>query len=380
MFYAAAMSYAVWSGFNEPYQNWDMLGYVGSVVAWHDKGDKAIYEHTMKTVKENVPQAAYDDYAANTLSATADVFVEQLPFYQSKPLYNALMWTVHLGNIPLPVASWTVSATAFAILSVLLFCWSPRYMAREVWLLLVVALTYGWQWAMNSLACLSTPDCLATMLIACAFYSWFLRHSFGYFCFFSWLAVLARPDTLILCSAMAAYCAFWAPQKETMKLASVIKLILFYYVTYLAISRYSHSYGLERWFIYMFIDKTPHIAQAHDHLTLARYMTVLVPSAQLFLGLGRTICMLAFSLVACITYVLRPAEGNRLWLQMMFVIWGSLTAHFLLFPAWGDDRFYFCYYLPILFAGGECIFGYFNALWNMLTQHRKKLADFSEWA
>jgi hypothetical protein len=174
-------------------------------------------------------------------------------------------------------------------------------------------------------------------------------------------------------AACAAYFAMFAPEKDRVPLGKAIKLILFSYFTYLVVSHYARNYGLERWFIYAFIDKTPYPAEATDHLTLERYWNVLSPSFLLFASLGRTITMAAFTFVACIAYYLRPADGNRVWLHIMLLVWACIAVRFLMFPAWGDDRYYFCYYLPILFAGGELISAYTSVLWAMLQKHRQQM-------
>lgn len=372
--YIAAMSHATLEGFRAPYMNWDMIGYVASAISWNDKTVPGIYEKTMKALREVASDDLYKDIKSNPLSAEDKAFVEQLPIYRVKPLYYGLMWVMHeTTGMGLPKASWVISATCFGLLSVLLYFWRPRYMAREIWLLLIITLTYAFPWPMTSLACLSTPDCIATLLILTAFFSWFMRHSFKLYCAFSWIAIFARPDALLPCSAVAAYCALFAPQAHRMPLKQAAAFIVFSSITYFTISRLTGNYGLERWFIYAFIDKTPYPAEATDRLTLERYWNVLSPSTLLFLQNPRNYSMCIFSTLACFSYWMRPADGNRFWLQIMGIIWLSLTVRFLMFPAWGDDRYYFVYYLPILFAGGELISAYTKVFWKMLQEHRKRI-------
>jgi hypothetical protein len=372
-FCGCAMLYAAVTGFISPYYNWDMLGYVGSVTAWQEKDSHAIYVKTMATVKENIPGWIYQDYISNPLSAEDKAFVQELPFYQVKPLYNGLIWLVHQTGIALPPATWIISATSFTALALLLFLWPPSYMAREIWLLLVVALTYLWPWPMASLARLSTPDSICTLLTTAVLYSWLVCRSFPLFFALCCAAVLARPDALIFCSALAVYFSLFSPARNRMSIYSAASLVLLLCATYIATSRLAHNYGLERWFIFTFIEKVPYPAEVTRHLTPELYWEALSPSAILFLSLGRTMAMLTVSLLACICHYLKPAEGNRLWLHLLLLAWGCITVRFLMFPAWGEDRYYFCYYLPILFASGELITPYLAALWRLLQTHRQKI-------
>jgi hypothetical protein len=351
-----------------------MLGYTGSVVAWSAKDANGIYQGTMSAAEQAIPRAVYNEYKSNPLSAEPRAFVQQLPTYKIKPLYDASMWLVHaVTKVSLPAASWCISATCFALLSALLFFWRPHYMTRDAWLIIVIGLTYLWPWSMDSLARFSTPDCVATLLTMGALYSWIERRSFSLFCVFSWFAILARPDALILCGSLAVYFAVAASQEFRISTYRTIVLLGVLTATYLTLSRFAGDYGWERLFIFSFIDRTPYPADATDHLTLRRYWDVLVPATTLFFDKGRTIAVALFSAVACLCYYLKPAEDNRLWFHMVVLFWACIVVRFLLYPAWGDDRYYFMYYLPILFGGGELMAAYLKALIKVLQGHRTAL-------
>jgi hypothetical protein len=162
--YAAIMLHAVVLGFTQPWRNWDIIGYVGSVIDWQEKTPDAVYANTMATMKANVPDL-YDQFTGNPLSATQKAFMQELPIYEVKPLYVALMWLVSLFGITLTTASWVISALCFAALAALLFVWRPRYMARDVWLIVILALSYLGPWPMATLSRFSTPDALCTLLV-----------------------------------------------------------------------------------------------------------------------------------------------------------------------------------------------------------------------
>ena len=371
--YGTLMLYASVLGVTRPYCNWDMLGYVASVVSWQTHGDEAIYATTMQAVKENVPDWMFQQFAENPLSSEAHGFVEQLPIYQVKPLYNGLMWLLHQPGIPLPVASWIVSAASFGILAIILFLWRPRYMTESVWLLLVLALTFFWSESMSILPVLSTPDALCTLLTTAGLFGWLHLRSARAFYVLGILAMLARPDALLFLGLVAVYFAYLAPANYRLPRLYTAVFCAFMVIAYMLVSKLTGNYGLERWFIYAFIHKTAQIAEQTDHLTMERYWQVLYPSTLLFLGFARTMTMIGFSLLATGCYLLKPLPENRVWHHMLLLSWASLIIRFLMFPGWGEHRYYYVYYIIMLRAGGELIAPYASGVWRVLRAHHDEI-------
>lgn len=366
------MGYAVVLGFVQPYKNWDMLGYVGSVTQWRISDPEKIYAQTMKAVEENSSAPLFRSYQQNPLSARADAFYQELPIYQVKPLYNALVWTVsHI--VSLPAATWIVSASSFAFLAALLFAWHPHHMARETWLIMLVMLSFLWQWPMSHLARLSTPDSLVMLLQMAAIYAWMQYRSFIVFALFCWLACFARPDGLFLSIALTI--CFAIPCRDrAISSSRACVLILFLVITCIAITHFSRWYSYGQFFIHNYVDRRPFPGQITDHLTLERYWTILSPSFLLFIGAPRQIAMIVFSLIAGLCYYLKSAD-NKPALLLLLAAWTALAVRFLLFPAWGDDRYYFAYWVPILFACGELISPYASVLSKIIQAHRFQIRD-----
>jgi hypothetical protein len=275
--------------------------------------------------------------------------------------------------VSLPAATWVVSATSFALLAALLFAWYPQHMAWETWLVMLVMLSFLWQWPMSHLARLSTPDCLVMLLQMASIYAWLQHRSFIMFALFCWLACFARPDALFLSIAWAICFAIPAKDK-TISLGRACVLILFLVITCLAITHFSRWYSYGQFFIHNYVDRKPFPGQITDHLTFERYWTVFSPSLLLFLGAPRQIAMIMISLIAGVCYYLKSADNKRS-LLLLVATWTALAGRFLLFPAWGDDRYYFAYWVPILFACGELISPYTSVLSKIIQAHRLQIRD-----
>ena len=359
--YFAAMGYFVFLGFTQPYMNWDMLGYVGSVTEWSTSDPEQVYAKTMQAARKVSSISLFHAYLDNPLSARSDAFAQELPLYQVKPLYNALVWVVG-HRVSLPAATWIVSASSFALLSVLLFAWYPHHMAREVWLTILVALAVLWRFPMSHLAQLSTPDCVAMLLQMAAIYAWMRRQSFILFALFCWLACLARPDALFLSLALAICFALQA-QERAIPVLQTCGLVLVLVITCAAITHFSW-YSYSQFFIHSYVDRRPFPGQLTEQLTLGRYWNTLASSCVLFVKAPRQIAMVVLSLFAGVCYCFKAAE-NRHNLLLLIAAWVALAVRFMLFPAWGDDRYYFTYWVPILFACGELMTPGASVLWKM---------------
>jgi hypothetical protein len=374
--YGFLMLYAVVSGLTAPYRNWDMLGYIGSVTEWSESSPERIYADTMKAAKDGVPDWVYDQYAHNPLSSEPRSFTQQLPFYQVKPLYTAAIWLFHRTGLSLPSASWTVSALSFAALSILLFLWRPRYLPRDVWLLLILLYTFAWPlmlagllpkslhfiaeswaWPIESLAHMSTPDALCTACLIGAASSVLFRSAFHWFCLLGLMAMLARPDAILPVAAFGTYFALLAPAPYRTHLKQTALFLLALGLVYLTVGHFTHSYGLAYTFMYSFIDKTPYPAETPQHLTWFDYWRVFQPSIINLFSYGRVLLVTVLSLAGLFAHYLRPAPGNRIWRDILLLIWATFALRFALFPSSDEHRYYYFYYLIILFASGELLAG-----------------------
>jgi hypothetical protein len=371
LIYFAIICYATVLGLTSPYCNWDMLPYVASVVAWQGGNPDMIYGETMAAVKAAIPGWIYDQYVHNPLSAEATSFVQVLPFCQVKPLYNGFVWLGHhLVGLSLPVATWSVSAASFALLGFTLDRWRCRHLPRSAWLLLVVGLGFLGSYPMASLARWSTPDALCTLLLAAAVHAGLFARSAARFALFGWLATLARPDGVLFVGPLTLYFAFF--QRPRLPGAG-LAFLLFLAASALTVSILAGSYGWERMFVYSFLDKTPTPAVDDLHLTWDGYVSALTGGAALFFGSARVLALLALSGLACVAHYLKTAPDNTFNFHLLLATWATIGGRFLVWPAWGDDRFYYAYFLLILYCSGELAAPYLRALCRLLQDHRRHL-------
>lgn len=371
--YLSAVGYAVFLGFTAPYHNWDMLGYVGNVLAWDKPDAETLYAQLFADVSATTEGWIVDQFRANPLSASAENMAKQLPFYAVKPLYLGLMWLLHQAGLALSSATWSISAFSFAALAVWLWRWRPRNAPHAVWLAGIVALTWAGEWPMAALARFSTPDSLSILLVIAALWGWLSRRSWPLYFLFALLALLARPDTLVLTGLLAVYFALLAPAPQRMPRLPACFGIALLPIAYAALSHFSGVYSWEIMFTYAFLNKIPDPATLEGTLTIPRYWQVFSASLPLFLDNARLLALLAVSLLAGFCHWMKSSKDSHLWRDLLLLTWAALMIRFTLFPAWGEARYYYAYYLIILRASLELASPYVTVLYRQLLAHREQL-------
>ncbi|HIJ63476.1 MAG TPA: hypothetical protein HPQ04_12355 [Rhodospirillaceae bacterium] len=370
--YAVMMFLAVSQGLMSPYGNWDMLCYLGSVISWQEASAATVHGQTLAAIKSALPAWLFDQHSQNPLSREARDFVQVLPMCQIKPLYNGAIWLFHaVTTASLPASSWSVSALSFAALAILLWRWPIRRVSPSVWLPAVILLTWAGDLPMASLARLSTPDCLCVTLSIAAIGFALSGRPFSWFALAGWLATLARPDAAVL---IGAFCAYFAWSGRFGKLPSVCLLAALVASLWL-VGRLAGSYGWEKMFVYTFFSRVPNLAEADLRLSADMYWQALSGGFALFIAAPRTIALLVLSALGLTGRFMRPAADGRTHRDLLMLTWGCLGLRFLIWPAWGEDRFYYGYFILILACSVELIGPYGQALWQRVQNHRQSIAE-----
>ena len=115
-----------------PYYDWDLVAYVGSAIAPHERDSRAIQHDSYAALQRELPEDDYTDIASGSdfrrdVAQNADHFRQQLRLYQIRPLYVWIIAALHTAGLGFVAATRAVSATAFFFTGVLLFFWIRRY-------------------------------------------------------------------------------------------------------------------------------------------------------------------------------------------------------------------------------------------------------------
>ncbi|MHB8735458.1 MAG: hypothetical protein ACYC6M_09175 [Terriglobales bacterium] len=194
-----------------PLYNWDLVGYVGSVLAWETPQAAAVHARTYALLARELPHGAFSELIerlpyTRTVARDPEAFAEQLPFYRVKIGYVALLTGLRRLGVDLPRAVALVSSVSTGTSLWILFLWLESQLGsgRAAWITAAVGVSPP----LLELGRLATPDALACLTVLSA--TWLLtlgRRSLAVG--LGVAAVTVRPDTLVFIGLLAAtwYCS-----------------------------------------------------------------------------------------------------------------------------------------------------------------------------
>jgi hypothetical protein len=165
---------SVWA-YRQPHYTWDVVGYVGSAV---DSTDPKVIQREALNAIRNAPSdediRVDNPYRADVV-ANPYHFAEQLPFYSIKPVYVEMIRVLHRTGMPFQKSAVAISAVSDFLLAVLLWQWLAPYLSS--WLLAAACTLIMLSPNILVLSRWATPDYLATLVAAVAFYLILERNS-----------------------------------------------------------------------------------------------------------------------------------------------------------------------------------------------------------
>src|SRR5579864_8885582 len=156
LLYGCFLLLAGWLAYTFPYNDWDVLAYVGCAINLSESDQLKIHEQVFEQARAELPEEDFTEMTTlgpfrQDVAANPWHFAEQLPFYSIRPLYIELLVGVHRLGATYFEATRLVSAIALALLGVPIFLWM-----RESWMRASVA-GIDWQPALFAGLLLLTP-------------------------------------------------------------------------------------------------------------------------------------------------------------------------------------------------------------------------------
>jgi hypothetical protein len=310
----------------QPTYTWDLVGYIGSSVNSSDP--EIIYRETftaIQPVRSNKGLQLENPYRVD-VAANPFHFAEQLPLYSIKPVYVALLKTLHRFGLPYPKAAVVISAASNFALAMLLWFWLSAYVEGVVLfaactlIMLSPNVLEVSRWA--------TPDALAMLVAAAGLYLILAREQFFWGSSLLVLDVWIRTDAIVL-AGIVLFVLLVRRRLEFIQFASLSILAL---ASYFVISRYSGDYGWTVLFYNSFLGGVTTPGETTLHVTIGMYLKQVVKGAYLLLVDGS---FALYGLLACLALWLRRSSA---YVQMAVVVLGSRVVSYLLYPN-GDQRY-----------------------------------------
>ena len=316
---------SVWA-IRQPHYTWDLLGYVGCAVNSTDP--KVIHDVAFDAIRD--APSDEDIHADNPyrkdVTANPYHFAEQLPFYSIKPVYVASIKVLHQAGMPFQKSAVAISAASNFLLAVLLWQWLAAYLSG--WSLAAACTLIMLSPNILVLSRWATPDCLATLVAAVAFYLVLERKSYFWGSSILLLDVWVRTDALVLAGIVFAVLLI-TRKLDIMQFAALSLLALGSYFT---INHFAGNYGWPALFYNSFMGGLTAPGEAVIHFSWSAYVHQLVRGAFLWLISG------SFALYVLLGALAISLNRTSMYSYMCAAVLAARALSYLLYPN-GDQRY-----------------------------------------
>ena len=273
---------AVWAVL-QPQYTWDAVGYVGASIP--GANPESIYQQTFVAMKPILANKAYTEvqpdnpYRADVI-ANPYHFAEQVTFYSIKPVYVDLIRAFHRAGLSYPRSAVAISGISSFLLALLLWLWLSPFLAG----LPLVACCTMIMLSPNLLGLVrwATPDCLATLVAALAFYLILERKLYFWGCGVIVCGIWVRTDVLVLAGVI--FFTLWIRSK--LDLTQFAALSVLSLGSYFAINHFAGNYGWSTLFYNSFLGGVVNPGEAVIHISKSAYIHQVVRGAYLWLISG----------------------------------------------------------------------------------------------
>jgi hypothetical protein len=316
---------SVWA-IRQPHYTWDVLGYVGCAV---DSTDAKVIQ---RAALDAIRNATSDEDIRVDNPYRADVaanpyhFAEQLPFYSIKPVYVAFIKVLHRTGMPFQKSAVAISAASDFLLAVLLWQWLAPYLSS--WSLAAACTLIMLSPNILVLSRWATPDCLATLVAAVAFYLILERRSYFMGSAFLVLNVWVRTDALVLAGIVFAVLLM----SRKLDIAEFAALSLLALGSYFTINHFAGNYGWPTLFYNSFLGGVTAPGEMIIHISRSAYVHQVVRGAFLWLITG------SFALYLLLGGLAISLNRSSMYSLMCGAVLAARALSYLLYPN-GDERY-----------------------------------------
>lgn len=183
-----------------PYYDWDLVAYTGAAIALHESNPGTIQTQAYAALQRELHEDDYQDIARGSpfrrdVARNPDHFLQQLRFYQIRPLYIRLLELCRGSGMGYVQATRVLSVLAFFLLGLLLFVWVGRYVddwraAIGIPLLLIAPVLF-------TAARTGSPDALSAFAVTLGAYLLFEKKSFVLGTVLLLISLFLRTDNVI---------------------------------------------------------------------------------------------------------------------------------------------------------------------------------------
>ena len=275
---------------SRPDYDWDTLAY--SAIALRESGTPVtrIHDEAYKALGDVMPPDQFkavighgnvDPEFRHTVASDSNSFLAQLPFYDVKPVYPALMAALHDAGLGLLNSGLAISAAAYFGIGILLYVWFCRWMSPFV--------AFGTMalFVLNPFLVLLArnigPDILSLFTLLLGVYLAIERDRPVASALVFVASIAVRPENLIFAGVFLLYLGWigrLSPSRILLSLAAAG-------VLYIGLAKLSGNYGWKTLFAYSLVKRSASVSNTSSQLTLLDYLKIYAGRLdRVFMGRG----------------------------------------------------------------------------------------------
>jgi hypothetical protein len=351
--YGCFLLIAGWLAYTYPYNDWDVLAYVGCAINLTESDQVKLHKEVFEQAREELPE---EDFAEMTTSVPfrRDVaanpwhFAEQLPFYSIRPLYIQLLAWIHRLGATYFQATKLVSSIALGLLGFSIFLWMRERLGAG---------DAGWRAALISGLLLLTPplflagrtaspDAISGLFTVTAVYLLTQKHRIFPAAVLLLSSIFLRSDNVILVGMILCWYSWPLRQGADEVRIPPVKaavLLLLAAASVLTVNHFSGHYG---WATLMRNTFTDAISTPGETVVTVSWGDYLEDAKELA-GITAAGSMVAFVLLAVLALV--SGRASRRSKELIWVIFAALAVRLALFPHL-EDRYFVAQYTILAVA------------------------------
>src|SRR5438270_6424552 len=173
--YAAFLLLAGWLAYTYPYNDWDVLAYVGCAINLTESDQVKIHAQVFEQAREELPEEDFTEMTTSVpfrrdVAANPWHFAQQLPFYSIRPLYIELLAAIHRLGATYFQATRLVSSIALALLGLPIFLWMRASVTGPEWRVALLSSLILLTPPLFLAGRTGSPDALSGLFIVAAMY------------------------------------------------------------------------------------------------------------------------------------------------------------------------------------------------------------------
>jgi hypothetical protein len=319
----------------KPIYNWDMIGYMGSVLKINTPNPKKFHNETYNILRHELEPENYSllssGYYRSTMESDFRAFNENLPYYTNRITYIGLIYAFFKLGIPLTFSTVLPSLISIILITIILYVVLRREL-KDIFLASSISIMILFLPQTIYLARLSTPDALSVFILILITITYLYKFNWIIIFLLMLLSIMTRTENIIWCELLLIL-EMISPSKRKNSLYIIlggVSLILLYFILI------QNNGGWKILFYNSFVERHAFPLSHTPTLSFKDYVITMVKKTPDYLPWFLLVAISFYKLIRVSLKDLIIIPGGKIIIISVV----TFFVKFSLFPSF-DSRFYF---------------------------------------